>query len=411
MEYAIVAVAAATLVFLAHACLDRRAAGPVTGVLLLAFSVRLLIHSLVMQTGLLPYGGDNYGYEKRALEIAAYWNHAGIRFVTSDQLPSLEHVAVPCNIFALVVYLCGGRASLACTSVVALVACALCVVMYRFARVVGADERAAFRLLVLTAFMPAFLLHTADTFKDGFNAFLVVTCLGLAAANARRFDLRKLVLLVPLLGALWNVRPYMVFMCAGPLLFGFVGARRALPLCTLALLAGALSLFVFFPEATTNLAVETPQQQFEQAQSETVRSANADGGSGVVFADGGDPWGAFAPKLLYTLLSPFPWTGGSLVLQLGKIETLLWYYLLFCAVRGGRHLWRHNRRALMLLLVFVVPCTVAYATSMSNIGLIFRQRMPIVMVVSLLSAVGWTHSRKRSRTMSTAASPREHARL
>ncbi|GLW96936.1 hypothetical protein Misp02_10230 [Microtetraspora sp. NBRC 16547] len=364
-------------------------------VLLLAFAARLLIHALVIRTGLLPYGGDNYAYEKRALEIVAYWKREGVQFVTSDQISGLYSVAVPCNIFALVFYLCGGPATLACTSVVALIACALCIVMYRFARLIGADERAAYRLLVLTAFMPALLLHTSSTFKDGFNAFLVVACLGLAASNVQKFDIRKLLLLAPLLWALWNVRPYMVFMCGLPLLLGFVGSKRALPMCTLALFTGFLSLFILFPDATQNVAIETIQGQLDQGQSEVVRSENAEGGSGVVFDDGGNPWSAILPKLFYTLLSPFPWTGGSMVLQLGKIETLVWYYLLFWALRGVRDLWRHDRRLLMIILLFVVPCTIAYATSMSNIGLIFRQRMPIVMVVSLLSAFAWTRARQR----------------
>ncbi len=394
MEYIIVAAAATILVFLVQSSLDGHVARRALRVLLLAFVARLVIHVLVMRS-LLPYGGDNYTYEHRALEIVAYWKREGFQFVTSDQIPSLYSVAVPCNIFALIMYVCGGPALLACTSVIALMACALCIVMYRFARVIGADERSSFRLLVLMAFMPAFLLHTSDTFKDGFNVFLVVSCLALATSNVQRFDIRKVLLLAPLLWALWNVRPYMVFMCGLPLILGFVGARRALPFCTLALLAGVLASLAFFPGAAPNAAVETMQEQLELGQSEAVRLANAETGSGVVFDDGGNPWSAFAPKLVYTVLSPFPWMGGSVVLQLAKIETLVWYYLLFCAARGTRRLWVQDRRVLMLLLLFIVPCTIVYATTMSNIGLIFRQRMPIVMIVSLLSAVAWTRTPQR----------------
>ncbi|MEU6427949.1 hypothetical protein ABZ860_18835 [Microbispora sp. NPDC046973] len=407
MEYVVVAAAAAMLVFLVQACLEGAVARRALWVLLLAFAVRLLVHLLVVRTGLLPYGGDNYAYFKRALDIVAYWDREGMQFVTADQIPALYSVTVPCNIFAFIFYLCGGPAPLACTSVVALVACALCIVMYRFAGLIGADERAAFRLLVLTAFIPALLLHTSDMFKDGFNAFLVVACLGLAASNVQKFDVRKLLLLAPLLWALWNVRPYMVFMCGLPLVLGFVGSRRALPMGVLALVAVVLSLFVFFPETTQDVALGSLQEQLETGQSEAVRSANAQGGSGVVFDDGGNPWSALGPKLLYTLLSPFPWSGGSMVLQLGKIETLLWYYLLFWAVRGARDLWRHDRRVFMILLLFVVPCTIVYATSMSNIGLIFRQRIPIVMAVSLLSAFAWT--RARQNPAPEPAQPLEHA--
>ncbi|MGW5264149.1 hypothetical protein ACWEQG_24520 [Microbispora sp. NPDC004025] len=404
MEYVVIAITAAILVLLVHAFIDRDTARLVLPVLLLAFAVRLIVHLLVVRSGLLPYGGDNHTYEHRAMEIVAYWDREGIQFVTSAQISGIYSVTVPCNLFALIIYLCGGPAPLACTAVVALIACALCIVVYRFARIIGADERSSFRLLALTAFMPSLLLHTASTYKDGFNAFLVVTCLYLAASNVQKFGIRKVLLLAPLLWALWNVRPYMVFMCGLPLLLGFVASKRALPLCTLALLAGVVSLFVFFPEST-QFAAGSFQEQLDQGQSEAVRSENAAGGSGVVFDDGGNPWSAIVPKLVYTLLSPFPWMGGSLVLQLGKIETLVWYFLLFWAARGVRDLWRQDRRVFMVILLFVVPCTIAYATSMSNIGLIFRQRMPIVIAVSLLSAFAWARAAQRRGQVPSGDSP------
>ncbi|WP_169989198.1 hypothetical protein [Microbispora sp. H10836] len=371
-------------------------------VLAAAFAARLAVHVLVLRGGLLEYGGDNYIYESRAFEVVAYWKVHGLSFVTSEQIADLYSVSVPCNVFALVIYLCGGPATLACTSVVALVACATAVAMYRFARVIGADERAAFRLLVVTAFLPVFLLHTSDMFKDGFNAFLIVACLGLAASNVRRFDVRKLLLLAPLLWALWNVRPYMVFMCALPLFLGAVGARRALSLTGLALLVGLLTPVLVFPGATENSAVVAMQEQLERGQSQSVRISNAQGGSGVVFDDGGNAWNALLPKVLYTLLSPFPWTGGSMTLQIAKLDTLLWYLLLFHGMRGFRLLWRHARKMALILALFAAPCTIVYATTMSNMGLIYRQRLPIVLVVSLLAAASWSRARPRE-----AAEPAE----
>ncbi|MEV0754193.1 hypothetical protein [Streptosporangium sp. NPDC050280] len=399
----IIAIAAVLLAFLVRAGLGARVARRALWMLMLAFAARLLIHVLVMRSNSIAYGGDNFVYEGRALEIVAYWQREGFTFVTSEQIDSLYSVAVPCNLFAMIIYLCDGPAPLACTAFVALIACGLCVVMYRFARLIGADERAAFRLMTLIAFMPAFMLHTSDTFKDGFNAFLVITCLSLTASNVQHFDIRKLLLLGPLLWALWNVRPYMVLICAIPLLLGLTGLRRAFPLCVLAILATLLTPVLIFPDVVESTPLAVVQEQLEHGQSETFRHANAEGGSGVVFDDGGDPWSAFLPKLVYTLLSPFPWMDGSLVLQLAKAETVLWYYLLWCAIFGVRRMWGENRSMLLILLLFAVPCTIAYATTMSNIGLIFRQRMPIVMVVSLLSAVAWTRvPQKRWQLVSDA---------
>ncbi|TQS29608.1 hypothetical protein [Microbispora sp. KK1-11] len=407
MEYIVVIVVAVLLVVMAHTTLAPPVARRALPVLLAAFALRLAVHVLVLRSNGLGYGGDNLSYEARALGIVELWRHSGVHFVTSDELGSVYGVAVPCHVFALVMYLCGGPAPLACTAVVALIACAVCVVLYRFARVVGADERAAFRLLVITAFLPGFLLHTSDTFKDGFNAFLVVACLGLGASNMQRFDPRKVIALVPLLWALWNVRPYMVFMCALPLLVGVARIRRAVSGRGLVVFAALLIPVLVLLQGVDrggDLGADqsgpfgTVQEQLDRGQSEHTRLANAEGGSGVVFDDEGSAWNALGPKLVYTLLSPFPWMSGSLALQLGKVDTLLWYWLLCCAVLGARRLWRHDRRMLLIILLFVIPGSVVYATTMSNIGLIFRQRMPIVMIASLLAAVAWTRTPQDGRS-------------
>ncbi|WP_436762435.1 hypothetical protein [Streptosporangium sp. V21-05] len=400
MEFFLVVFMATFLVFLAYAGLGMEQANRAVPVLLLAFAVRLVVHVLVMRPGLIEYGGDNRVYLARAMEVAAYWRYGGSGFVTSDQIPSLYFMEVPCNLFGIVVYLCDGPATLACTAVLATLSGVLCIVMYRFARILGADERAAFRLLVVVAFLPALLLHTSDTFKDGINAFLVVVCLWLVVSNVRRFDVRKLVAVVPLLWALWHVRPYMVLMCALPLVFGLSPVRRKLSVGSLvASTLVLIPILVLIAQADGGASFSALQEQLDQGQSELVRLSGAEGGSGVLFEDGGDAWGALVPKLLYTLLAPFPWTEGSMALQLGKVDTLLWYYLLYSALRGGRLLWTRNRALLFVLVLFVVPGTIAYATTMSNIGLIFRQRMPIMLVVSVLAAVAWTgtgHVRSRS---------------
>ncbi|MFI7706008.1 hypothetical protein [Nonomuraea sp. NPDC049480] len=405
MEYVIVAAAVATLILLAKANLGAVTARRVLPVLLTAFAVRLIVHVLVLRAGLVDYGGDNLGYEARAMQIASLWRLEGVSFVTSDEMASLYSVAVPCNVFAMIIYLCGGPAPVACTAVVALLACLLCVVVYRFARLMGADERAAFRLLVLTAFMPALLLHTSDTYKDGFNAFLVVSCVGIAASLAMRFRMSRLLLAAPLLWCLWHVRSYMVFMCAIPLVFGVVISRSNVSIRKMFAFGVLLAVIMLFAsDVFDNAPLEQMQQHLDSGQSEIARHANADGGSGITFDDGGGPWSALGMKLLYTVLSPFLWTQGSVALQLGKIDVVVWYFLLFYAARGVSQLWRRNRRALLVLLLFIVPSTIAYATTVANVGLIFRQRIPIVLVTSVLSAVAWSRvPRDRSQVVASEA--------
>ncbi|TMR97245.1 hypothetical protein [Nonomuraea basaltis] len=390
MEYLIVAALALTLVFLVRGSFPSETARPVLGVLLAAFAARLFIHVFIVRSGSLDYGGDNFYYELSAMEIVTYWQSAGIQLVSSEVIPSINTVATPCHIFAFVMYLCGGFAPMACTAVVAFIACGLCIVMYKFAQLVGADDRSAFRLLLLIAFIPGLLVHTSDMFKDGFNAFFVITCLWLATSNMKRFDIRKILAMAPLIWALWNVRPYMVIMCGLPLFFSIVSRKRMISVRVMALsVAAMMSFMLLYEQILATGPAGTMQRQLEKSQATNVRSELEQGGSGVVFTPDGAPWDDLPTKVIYTLLSPFPWMDGSPALQLGKIEALLVWYLLYCAVKGGRRLWQYDRKMLLFLLLFVVPSTIAYATTIANIGLIFRQRIPIVLILSLLSAIGW----------------------
>ncbi|MGP3965777.1 hypothetical protein ACTWPT_58530 [Nonomuraea sp. 3N208] len=399
MEYFIVTLVAVMLVVLVWASFSADAVGRVLPVLMAAFVARLLIHLLLTRSDALGYGGDHLTFEERAAEIVALWELEGVQFVTSEQIPFLFSVALPCNLFAFIMWLCGGEAPFACTAVVAFIASALCIIVYKAAILIGADARAAFRLLVITAFLPSFLLHTSDMYKDGINAFLVLACMYLTLSILHRFAFCKMFLIGLVFLALWHVRLYMVFMCAVPVMFGFLTLNRKFPF------ARVMVVFAFGVTAllacggVNEILSGTPlQEQLDFAHARQALDSNSSGGSGVSFDDGGNPWGAIVPKLLYALLSPFLWMDGSLELQLGKIEVAFWYYLLCCAAIGARKLWNVNRIILLLLLLLIVPGFIAYATTMANVGLILRQRMPLVMVTSLISAVAWTRNSGKQDT-------------
>ena len=108
MEYVIVVAAVATLVLLTRACFHTDMAWRVLPVLLLAFLARMVTHVVVLRSGSLNYGGDNVGYELAAMEIVGYWKNEGFQFVSTEQVKSLYAAALPCHVFALVMYVCGG---------------------------------------------------------------------------------------------------------------------------------------------------------------------------------------------------------------------------------------------------------------------------------------------------------------
>jgi hypothetical protein len=92
---------------------------------------------------------------------------------------------------------------------------------------------------------------------------------------------------------------------------------------------------------------------------------------------------------VYTLFSPFPWQGGSLGLQLAKVEVLVWYYLAYRAVLAMKFLWRERRTDLVIVLSFIAPTTLVYAVMFANIGLNIRERIAIVIASAMLASVSW----------------------
>jgi hypothetical protein len=376
-----------------------------------SFVLRLLMHVFVMRDMAFfshgAAGGDCFFYEMNGEVIAAMWQLDGIRYVTAADFPDVKGTSLICNLYAAIIYVCGHGCALACTALVALLACVLCLVIYRFALELGASDRVAFGTAALTFGSPSFIYHTSDMYKDGINALLVVSALYLAFGLAKRFSLVKVALLVAALAALWGVRAYMVFLCAMPLPIALLGTQRGFSfrkvVMALVFVAAAVAMVAY--GGARSVSAEAGAT-FERATDADVRGYNViNGASGVTFeGDDGSPWSAIGPKLLYTVFSPFPWMGGSIGLQLGKIDTLAWYYVLFSAAGAARLMWARDRRTLLMMLLFLVSGFVAYATTMANVGLIFRQRMPLVMVTTVLASVYWTH-RARARRAGPARAP------
>jgi hypothetical protein len=340
-------------------------------------------------------GGDSLAYEYYAHLINELWRFQGVQYIGPDLFPQLGQVALICNVFAAIELFNGAPAPLAYTSLAALAGCITSLEIFRASREYGATTRGAYIAMILVLFGPAFIFHTSDCYKDGFVAMFTVMSFTSALRIARKFEASELVALSLWLTGLWFVRYYMVFMCSLPIAVGVLGVksqsitRRVLTIFAVVAFVAA-SLIGGLAKST---AVSQAVQTFQNGSSQNSREWNAQGGSGVSFDDGGNPFGALGPKVLYTVASPFPWQGGSMGLQLGKLDVLLFYYLIYRAYLASRRLWKEDRMLLALFAVFVIPATIAYATTMSNIGLILRQRMPIVFVTAILASLSWSQKK------------------
>ncbi|MBV9946254.1 MAG: hypothetical protein JOZ69_05350, partial [Myxococcales bacterium] len=349
-----------------------------------------------------PSGIDSAGYEGLGQIIARFWTYNGVHYLTGDELPGvMEHVSLPPNVFALVAYLNGGPSHMGCVAVVAALASFVCLDINLTARLIGAKPNVALAVTALVSVLPSFLYYTSDTYKDGFVAFVVIGVLATSVRLAHRFSVLQVAWALVLLAALWETRYYLVFVMPAPLLLGVMGVRSG-SVMRLVLAGLVISAVVIVAYAYSNVAVTATQdavQTFRGATAQNVLDENAASASGVNLGTGPS---SLLPRLAYTLFSPFPWQPGSLGLQLEKLEVFVWYYFLYRTWRAVRHNWRIIGADAIVFVSFLVPVTVAYAFSFSNIGLIVRQRIDIVLATITLATVSWSGAQQLAQASQAA---------
>lgn len=386
--------------------------------MILGFVVRMAAHGVIRNVALFSHGGASHGdagaYEMGAWIVARLWEYHGFGWFEAQQIgiSEVSNALLAVHIYAAITFLNGGEmTTIGCTALNAFIAVLTCVQLVKLGTMIkGTDHDSRFVALAMY-FSPAYLFHTADLFKDGLSAFLVVTAVLLAFRLAERFNPLDAVLGVVCLVLVWYVRFYLVFLVSAPLVLSLLGVRSGstgrVIIASVFVLAGAL---VLIGTQFADEAVEVGLETFDRATSENALAHNARGGSGVEFE--GSPWVTFPQKLFYTLLSPFPWDfrSTSIGFQVGKVDALIWAFFMFRGIRGARRMWNDDRGTLLMFLVVLVPLTVAYATTMANIGLILRQRFPIVLLGSVLAVRGVPTRREQAVDTSESVPARAMAR-
>lgn len=373
---------------------EGEAPAPLAIVLMLAYLVRVVAYYIQGNVQLFSHGigGDYLAYQQWSEYIVAIWQREGVHMVTADQLPMVGKTSLPPNLFAMVNYLNGGPANEGCAALSAGFAGVTALNLFSLSMDLGAATKRALTVTLVFLFLPGFILYSADMYKDPLVWMLVFGVLASSVRLMNQLRTRDVIIGLVCAVGLWYVRFYLVFLTVAPLAVGLFGLNTKNPVRTLLLLVGALAVLIPLLAYTKILGdfSEQASETFERSTGSVLRVSVAKGtGSGVVFDDGGQIYGALHLKLLYTLFSPFPWQSGSFALHVGKIDALAWFYFAWRAIKAGRGLLRTRPGLLFALLTFLIPTTLAYAFSMYNVGLILRQRMPVVIVSLLLASLSW----------------------
>jgi len=361
-------------------------------ILMGGYGLRLILQAFIRDIPFFTHSagelmGDAAAYEYFAVMIAERWQRFGFTYVTSEEGLPLGPTSLPSNAFAVLIYLNGGAATrLGCTALVALAAGLAALNVYKLAVEFGAEVRNVTLVASMFYLAPSFLFYSSDTFKDALVVCIAMGALGSALRLSRKISLVHIVIGLLCLWGLWYVRFYLIFVTIAPLVVGIAGigsksvARSVMASLVLAIGLVCLGAFTDILQVASDKASQT----FNVATSERVLDVNAAGGSGVDFDDNGHPYAALPAKLAYTLFSPFIWASGSIGFHLGKLDVLVWYFLLY---RAARFVRTGNLQIVLLMATFAVPCTLMYAMTMANVGLVVRQRLIIVAATAVLAAL------------------------
>lgn len=370
---------------------ETRERTPLPGIIMGGYALRLFIQFFIRDVQFFSHaiGGDSFAYEEYGAVMARMWRTVGVHYITSDDGLNIGATSLPQNLFAFIIYLNDGdKTRLGCTAVVALAAGLTALNIFLLSVQFGAERKNALIMSSIIYFQPAFLFYTSDLYKDGLVLCIALGALGSALRLSFRISLVHAVIGAISLFLLWYVRFYLIFVTVAPLLVGIagLGSKKLTRPFFAALILGTIAIALASFTDILQLATERAAATFDQATSARSIMGNAknETGSGVIFDDGGSPYGALPAKLAYTLFSPFPWAGGSLGFQFGKVDGFLWYFIMYRAARAIR---QADRRLVLLLATFVLPCTVMYAMTMANVGLIVRQRLIIVAATAIVASL------------------------
>lgn len=380
---------------------------PILTVLLVGYFLRLLVRTFnrslpLFSDGQTLGGGDSMLYEEWADYLIQFWNKTGIHFVTSGDHPGVDQIPLPINLIAFVGYFNEYYSAIGCVSIISFLACLTALVLYRAYIFHDLERKTGFYAMCFVFFSPSFVMFTSDFFKEGIVAFFVISVFSIFIhTNKKNININFVLLIFCVLCINWT-RYYILYAIIPSFCVWIAMLMRNKSLS----FGNVYSvLFVFFLlgiiGAGIYLKLDVVYQKILLALNEGYGSAslieNMGGNSGIDI-DGGNPSLATLPmRILYTIFTPFPWQGGSLGFNLSKIEMLFWYFVLYWAYRGAVIFLKRDFLMTCVLLVFIIGLTVAYAGSFANIGIIYRQRLIIFYVASILAVWGRVAARQKSQ--------------
>lgn len=259
------------------------------------------------------------------------------------------------------------------------------------------------RAFALAAFFPSLVLWSSMNIRDCWSWLFLVSLIWAGQRLRARFDLRSALMLAAAAVGLASVRSYLLPLVVGAFAFSFLAVRfRQIPstLATVVLLALLLvPLAQKFGISPGGYNV-TDSSGFSLREARLIREGLVGGNSAfVIEEDISTPTGAvrYLPLgMARFLLSPFPWSASSWRQRIAIPETLLWYFLLYGAIRVMARDLRVMAGRIALPATICVLLTMAYGLVEGNEGTAYRHRAQVMILLFIFSARYATQKAKRT---------------
>lgn len=327
--------------------------------------------------------GDAASYHKTASALS-------LALLGAGQLPSIGGYASGYIYYSSFIYAGLGANVLILNLINCFVGVACGAYVYKIALRIWTDRRAALLASSLALLMPGILVWSTINYKDSWvNLFVLIAIWRLIQIRERGIRINDILILVVCIGALLTIRFYIVLIIA-PLFFFAVLAGRRKNLISLGIIF--LILILVFSYAFIGREIMGVKIGLEQLSNQLSGLTGYSGSSTGVAVDISSPRVAiaFLPKgLVLLLFSPFPWnTPTSTLSALALPEMIVMYLLWPFIIMGIITALRIKLEGTDIVLLFTICASVLYALLSGNIGLIYRMRTPIMLLLFIFAAGG-----------------------
>jgi hypothetical protein len=371
---------------------DRRAlALVVSRAIWLRLALAVVLHIFTTDYTFAP---DQEAYHQRGDYVAKYWTGEVFvaPFVPFPQL-YVYYLAVLYWIFgsyALVPKLLNG------------VVGALTVrVVYELALKVSGSAATALRSARYAAYFPSLVLWSVMNIRDCWVVLFILLVCREAMALQEKFALFSLARLLMAIVLLTQLRDYLLFMIATPMLVSFLVRNRAHMVRNVLIgMIAAVTVIYADASAGADRKLRTPDLEKLNEMRRWSSSAAASATGFSPEADISTPAKALAflpVGMTYFFLAPFPWTVANFRQAFTIPEMLFFYSLIPPMIRGVMALLRRRLSSALMIVLIGTGVTFGYAIGQGNVGTIYRHRAQVLPFYLIFAAAG-IELRRRERS-------------